>query len=207
MAGFGAGGIVAGIPAAAIMATYGGTIGAGSECTILQAFGAIGLGATEITAAAEAAFRDHKNSTTTAVPSVGTGKSDGAEAGLVYALAAAVILAAILREMRARNGDSEYGESEDNDKKSEDGKDSMSNSASAIETHELNVADTVFGGTLGSATDNSRAPTADELGPALDCPANGQEGVDGAGTTSDVSTETGVGYDDDDGEGKQKRQK
>ncbi|KAG0367611.1 hypothetical protein BGZ54_003610 [Gamsiella multidivaricata] len=149
----------------------------------------------------------HKNSTTTAVPSVGTGKSDGAEAGLVYALAAAVILAAILREMRARNGDSEYGESEDNDKKSEDGKDSMSNSASAIETHELNVADTVFGGTLGSATDNSRAPTADELGPALDCPANGQEGVDGAGTTSDVSTETGVGYDDDDGEGKQKRQK
>ncbi|KAJ3159205.1 hypothetical protein HDU86_001808 [Geranomyces michiganensis] len=46
MAGFGTGGILAGSPAAAFMATYGGSVGAGSLCAGLQSIGAAGLGAT-----------------------------------------------------------------------------------------------------------------------------------------------------------------
>lgn len=41
--GFGAAGIVAGSPAAAIMASYGGAVTAGSVCAILQSIGAAGL--------------------------------------------------------------------------------------------------------------------------------------------------------------------
>lgn len=44
--GFGAGGIVAGTPAAAIMASYGGAVTAGSACAIMQSIGAVGLSAT-----------------------------------------------------------------------------------------------------------------------------------------------------------------
>ncbi|KAF9988524.1 hypothetical protein BGZ65_000594 [Modicella reniformis] len=44
--GFGAGGILAGTPAAAIMASYGGTVASGSLCAVLQSIGAAGLGAT-----------------------------------------------------------------------------------------------------------------------------------------------------------------
>ncbi|WAR63446.1 hypothetical protein PtB15_17B45 [Puccinia triticina] len=43
-AGFGAEGIVAGTPAAALMASYGGSVGAGSVCSVLQSVGAAGLG-------------------------------------------------------------------------------------------------------------------------------------------------------------------
>jgi hypothetical protein len=41
--GFGAGGIIAGTPAAAIMAAYGGAVSAGSICAVLQSIGAAGL--------------------------------------------------------------------------------------------------------------------------------------------------------------------
>lgn len=44
--GFGAGGIIAGTPAAAIMASYGGAVTAGSACAIMQSIGAAGLSAT-----------------------------------------------------------------------------------------------------------------------------------------------------------------
>ncbi|KAF9988522.1 hypothetical protein BGZ65_000592 [Modicella reniformis] len=44
--GFGAGGILAGTPAAAIMASYGGTVTSGSLWAVLQSIGAAGLGAT-----------------------------------------------------------------------------------------------------------------------------------------------------------------
>ncbi|KAK3825377.1 MAG: hypothetical protein J3Q66DRAFT_327609 [Benniella sp.] len=43
--GFGAAGIIAGTPAAAIMASYGGAVTAGSACAIMQSIGAAGLGA------------------------------------------------------------------------------------------------------------------------------------------------------------------
>src|SRR4051812_31618054 len=39
-------GIAAGSTAASIMATYGGAVGAGSVCAVLQSVGAAGLGAT-----------------------------------------------------------------------------------------------------------------------------------------------------------------
>ncbi|KAI7823394.1 hypothetical protein BC939DRAFT_165238 [Gamsiella multidivaricata] len=45
LAGLGAGGIVTGTPAAAIRATYGGMVGAGCACAVLQFVGAVGLGA------------------------------------------------------------------------------------------------------------------------------------------------------------------
>jgi len=51
-AGFGAGGIVAGTPAAALMASYGGSVGAGSAVAILQSIGAVGLGLGGIVGAA-----------------------------------------------------------------------------------------------------------------------------------------------------------
>lgn len=43
--GFGAGGIVGGTAASGIMASYGGTVAAGSACAVLQSIGAAGLGA------------------------------------------------------------------------------------------------------------------------------------------------------------------
>lgn len=43
-AGFGAGGIVAGSWAASLMASYGGTVVAGSACAVLQSVGAAGVG-------------------------------------------------------------------------------------------------------------------------------------------------------------------
>ncbi|KAJ3179243.1 hypothetical protein HDU85_004932 [Gaertneriomyces sp. JEL0708] len=43
--GFGAGGIVAGSWAAGFMASYGGTMAAGSACAVMQSIGAAGLGA------------------------------------------------------------------------------------------------------------------------------------------------------------------
>ncbi|KAF9173945.1 hypothetical protein BGX21_001910 [Mortierella sp. AD011] len=43
-AGFGASGIVAGSPAAAFMASYGGLVSSGSICATLQSIGAVGLG-------------------------------------------------------------------------------------------------------------------------------------------------------------------
>ncbi|KAK3825385.1 MAG: hypothetical protein J3Q66DRAFT_327642 [Benniella sp.] len=48
--GFGAGGIVAGTPAAAFMAIYGGAVPAGGLCAILQSIGAGGLSAGGTTA-------------------------------------------------------------------------------------------------------------------------------------------------------------
>ncbi|KAA1078674.1 hypothetical protein PGTUg99_011500 [Puccinia graminis f. sp. tritici] len=53
-AGFGAGGIVSGTPAAALMASYGGSVGSGSACAILQSVGAAGLGVGGIAVAAGA---------------------------------------------------------------------------------------------------------------------------------------------------------
>ena len=41
--GFGAGGVIAGTPAAWLMSTYGGVIGAGSICASFQSIGAAGL--------------------------------------------------------------------------------------------------------------------------------------------------------------------
>ncbi|KAF9988525.1 hypothetical protein BGZ65_000595 [Modicella reniformis] len=46
--GFTAAGIVAGTPAAAFMASYGGVVTAGSLCAILQSFGALGVTLTGI---------------------------------------------------------------------------------------------------------------------------------------------------------------
>ncbi|EFP89145.2 hypothetical protein PGT21_016102 [Puccinia graminis f. sp. tritici] len=51
-AGFGAQGIVAGTPAAALMASYGGSVGSGSACAILQSIGAAGLGVGGVAVAA-----------------------------------------------------------------------------------------------------------------------------------------------------------
>ncbi|KAF9102933.1 hypothetical protein BGX27_010808 [Mortierella sp. AM989] len=48
--GFGAGGIVAGSWAAGFMASYGGTVAAGSACAVLQSVGAAGLGMAGTTA-------------------------------------------------------------------------------------------------------------------------------------------------------------
>jgi hypothetical protein len=42
-AGFGAGGILAGSPAAALMSSYGANVAAGSLCAILQSIGASGM--------------------------------------------------------------------------------------------------------------------------------------------------------------------
>lgn len=44
VAGFGAGGIVAGSAASWFMGTYGGTVAAGSLCAVAQSIGAAGLG-------------------------------------------------------------------------------------------------------------------------------------------------------------------
>ncbi|KAF9344986.1 ribosomal 40S subunit protein S27A [Mortierella sp. AD094] len=44
--GFGTGGIIGGTPAAALMASYGGTVTSGSICSTLQSIGAAGLGPT-----------------------------------------------------------------------------------------------------------------------------------------------------------------
>ncbi|KNC84704.1 hypothetical protein SARC_03079 [Sphaeroforma arctica JP610] len=48
--GFGAGGIVAGSPAAGIMAYSGGAVASGSTCAVLQSVGAAGLGAASTSA-------------------------------------------------------------------------------------------------------------------------------------------------------------
>ncbi|KAG0000492.1 hypothetical protein BGZ65_004318 [Modicella reniformis] len=44
LVGFGAAGVAVGTPAAALMASYGGAVGAGSACAVLQSIGAAGLG-------------------------------------------------------------------------------------------------------------------------------------------------------------------
>jgi hypothetical protein len=44
MLGFGSGGISAGTWAAGFMSSYGGVVGTGSTCAILQSIGAVGLG-------------------------------------------------------------------------------------------------------------------------------------------------------------------
>ncbi|KAL2628932.1 hypothetical protein R1flu_013618 [Riccia fluitans] len=51
--GFGPAGIAAGFLAASFMASYGGTVGAGSVCAILQSIGAVGTftGATAVATA------------------------------------------------------------------------------------------------------------------------------------------------------------
>ena len=54
MLGFKAAGIAAGSTAAAFMSSYGGFVGAGSACAVLQSIGAAGFGAAKLGAAVKA---------------------------------------------------------------------------------------------------------------------------------------------------------